>query len=277
VVACTPHPGYGTVSVRSGATVRHVELATCRSWRTRASVRFRVPTLTVSVDRTAGTEMILDRGRVIYRHRRREGPIELFGASPGGAWVLFAIDPQGSASLAADGLGLEAVSTRTGKVRHVTDGLLYRDYRGWCDGKLVLTAGGDRIASNNKRLIVTQPPDWKVQTVVRAPRRAFGAMACWGSDVVVQTAPASATTMNPRWELWVVAVDTGKHVVIDRPPPGWSDDSPRVDHGRIVFIRSRRGDGTLWAYRVGPLAAVGHDDGFYGHRAWSNVAWSLQR
>jgi hypothetical protein len=277
VVACTPHPGYGTVSVRSGAIVRHVDLGTCRSWRTRASLPFRVPTLTVSANRSAGTEMILDRGRVIYRHRWREGPIELFGTSPGGAWVLFAIDPQGSASLAADGLRLEAVSTRTGRVRHVADGLLYADYRGWCGGKLVLTAGGDRIAAHNKRLVVTQPPDWRLHAVIRAPRRAFGAVACWGNDVVVQAAPASATTMNPRWELWVVGVDTGRHVVVDRPPPGSSDDSPRVDRGRIVFIRSRGGDGILWAYRVGPLVAVGHDDGFYGHRSWSNVTWSPQR
>ena len=48
--------------------------------------------------------MLLFHGRGIYTHRWRDRPIELFGTSPDGRWVRFAIEPQGSASLAADGL-----------------------------------------------------------------------------------------------------------------------------------------------------------------------------
>jgi hypothetical protein len=85
--------------------------------------------------------------------------------------------------------------------------------------------------------------------------------------------------MNPRWELWGIGLEGGMDVV-DRPPRGWSDDSPRVARGdlhKIVFVRSRNGHGILWAHGIGPLLDVGRDDGFYGHRAWSNVTWSLQR
>lgn len=277
MVACTPHPGFGNVAIQRGALVQHVDLATCRRWTTRAVRPFRVPTLVVSTNRVAGTEMILDRGRVVYRHRWREGPIELFGTSPDGRWVLFAIDPQGSASLAADGLALQAVSTRGGPPHTIATGLLAPDYRAWCAGKLVLTAGADRVAAHHKWLIVTQPPLWRPRRVLRAPGYSFGALACAGNGIVVQAAHDSATAMSPRWELWRIGLEGGSYVV-DRPPPGYADDSPRVarnDLDKIVFVRSRNGHGVLWAHGVGPLLDVGLDAGFYGHRPWANVGWSL--
>jgi hypothetical protein len=285
VVACTPHPGYGTVTVRAGALVRHLDLDTCRTWTTRRPIVF--PTLSVATSRlgSRGTQTIVFRGKAVYAVRERydrvpagePGPLELFGASPDGGWVLFAIDPMGSASLAADGLSLQAVSVRTGRVVQVADGLAYDDYHAWCDGRLVLTAGGDRIAAHGKRLIVTGPPSWKSRSVVAAPGWSFGSTACLGHGAVVQAAPDSTTTMNPHWSLWRVTF-AGTHTVLDTPPPGFSDDSPRVaPGGTLVFVRSHNGRGTLWAPGVGALADVGRDDGYYGHRPWANVTWSLQR
>ena len=275
MVACTPHPGLGAVSVENGAIVRRVDLATCTT-TSRHARRFVVPTLALSTKRVAGTESILFRGRPIYTHRRRDGPIELFGTSPDGKWALFAVDPQGSASLAADGLTLQAVSTRGGRPRIVASGLLYPDYRAWCGGRLVLTAGGDRYAAHHKWLIATGPPDWRPRILVRDPTRAFGSLACDDGSVVVQSA-RSGFDMSPRWSLWRVGLD-GRTRVLDTPPSGFSDDSPRVSRGgRVVFVRSHVGVGTLWAHGVGPLAAVGRDDGYYGHRPWAAVSWSLQR
>jgi hypothetical protein len=281
VVACTPHPGYGAVSIRNGAIVRRVDLATCATTTLRRPRRFVVPTLAVSTNRVAGTEMILFRGHPVFTHRWREGPIELFGTSPDGRWVLFAIDPQGSASLAADGLTLQAVSTSGGRPTAVASGLLYAAYRTWCDGKLVLTAGGDRIAAHHKWLIVTGPPTWRARILRHDPKRAFGSLACAGSAIVVQVARDigvdEAHVGFPRWSLWRVAFD-GTYTILDTPPPGWSDDSPRVSRGgRIVFVRSHAGSGTLRALGGGALAAVGRDDGYYGHRPWASVSWSLQR
>jgi hypothetical protein len=81
----------------------------------------------------------------------------------------------------------------------------------------------------------------------------------------------------PRWSLWRVAFD-GTHTVLDTPPKGSSDDSPRVSRtGTVVFVRSHAGRGELWARGVGALADVGRDDGYYGHRPWATVTWSLQR
>ena len=63
--------------------------------------------------RKRGTETIRYRGQAVYAvHERYDrvpggtpGPIMLEGMSPDRRWVLFAIDPMSSASLAADGLG----------------------------------------------------------------------------------------------------------------------------------------------------------------------------
>jgi hypothetical protein len=287
VVACTPHPGYGVVSVQRSAIVRHVDLGTCRTWTTKAPKRVVFPTVGIAASRlgSRGTQTIVYRGKAVYVvHERYDripggspGPIELFGTSPDGNWVLFAIDPQSSASLAADGLTLQAISSDGGRPHVVATGLLGDDYRGWCNGKLVMTVGNDRIAAHHKWLIVTGPPSWHARLLVRDPRRSFGSLACDGKSVVVQSAPNSATTVNPRWALWRVGLD-GTHSVLDTPPHDESDDSPRVSRsGRIVFVRSHDNHGTLWALGVGPLADVGLDDGYYGHRPWANVSWSLQR
>ena len=41
--------------------------------------------------------------------------------------------------------------------------------------------------------------------------------------------------------------------------------------------RPSLGLGELWALGVGPLGNVGRDDGYYGHRPWDRLTWSLQR
>jgi hypothetical protein len=233
-------------------------------------------------------QQILYRGRPIYTvHERYDripggspGPIELFGTTPDRRWVLFAIDPQSSASLAADGLTLQAVSVDGGRPRVVATGLLADDYRAWCSGKLVMTAGGDRIAAHHKWLIVTGPPAWHARRLLAAPTWAFGSLACTRDGIVVQATRDLGVNytrvMNPRWALWRVAFD-GTRTVLDTPPPGFSDDSPRVARdGRVVFVRSRRGLGVLWAHGVGALGDVGRDDGYYGHRPWASLTWSLQ-
>ena len=105
MLACTPHPGFGSVSLRQGALVRVVDLPTCRS----RTERFRLPTLEPRIAATPSEQRIVFRGRTVYRvHEDRSripggspGPIELVGLTPDKKWILFAIDPQGSASLAA--------------------------------------------------------------------------------------------------------------------------------------------------------------------------------
>jgi hypothetical protein len=296
VVACTPHPGFGTVSLRQGAIVRVVDLATCSTKTANAPhPRVSLPTLTVRTSRTGarGTQSIVYRGKTVYTVRERyeripggsPGPIWPIGVSPDGQWILFAIDPQNSASLAADGLLVEAVSVHGGKPHAVAGMLMYENYRAWCGGRLVLTAGGDRIAWHDKRLVTTAPPHWRVQPLVRAPSRAWGSLACApdGRSVVVQSQPASTTAnfWTARWALWRVGLHGGARQ-LTHPPQGFADESPRIsgDGRTILFVRSHKGRGRLYALRgrrvVGPLLSVGFQLGYYGaHDWWQSMTWSL--
>jgi hypothetical protein len=84
--------------------VQIVNLATCTQSKLPLPKGAASP-LTVRVTRTS--QSIVYRGRVVLTiHESHKvapagipGPIELFGLSPDRHWVLYAIDPQGSASL----------------------------------------------------------------------------------------------------------------------------------------------------------------------------------
>jgi hypothetical protein len=267
VVACTPHPGLGTVRV---AHVQ-VDLATCK--RSAASV----PSLSsdgVTVVAKRGSQTIVFEGKVVLRIGERyskgtpqgvPGPVELFGMSPDRKWVLYAIDPQGSASLAADGLTLRAVRVTGGRSYTVASGLLNGDYRAWCGGRLVMTAGGDRIATHNKWLIVTGPPEWRARVLVKDPHTAFGSLACEGDGVVVQSSPAGGVNDNVRahWSIWRVGLD-GTRTRLTTPPPGTSDESPKAAGSIVYFVRR----GWLYALHVGRLLKLPPTTGYYGHTAW---------
>jgi hypothetical protein len=214
VLACTPHPGSGTV------VYRHVQIdpATCKRPLGVSSPEVRS---TLSVRTSGGSQAILFKGKAVVMLPRKPGPIELKGVSPDGKWILYAIDPMGSASLAADGLTLKAVSVTGGRSYTVASGLLYDDYRTWCGGKLVLTAGGDRISTHDKRLIAAGPPTWSAHVVARDSHVAFGSLACDGNGVVVQSAPASGVNDNvhARWSIWRVGLD-GSRTRLTTPPLG---------------------------------------------------------
>jgi dipeptidyl aminopeptidase/acylaminoacyl peptidase len=279
VVACTPHPGFGTVSLRQGAIVRVVDLATCASRTAAAPKGVVTPTLT-----TRGHSLVY-RGRVVYTARAAPDTVWPVTVSPDRRWVIFALDPFHSVSLATDGLVLQAVSVHGGTPRPLTKTLMYDGYHTWCGGKLVLTAGGDRIAWHNKRLAVTSPPDWRIRPLVRAPGRAWGTSTCApdGRSIVVQSQPASTAGdfYAGRWALWRVGLD-GTTTQLTQPPKGYDDESPRIsrDGRTIFFVRQRRGHGQLYALRdgrvVGPLLSTGYRLGYYGANDWwQSMTWSL--
>lgn len=276
---CTPHPGLGTV------VVRHVQidLATCLTAKAPP-----IPASTATVRVTKNSQSIVFKGKVVLTiHENHKGfpagspgPIELEGVSPDGKWILYAIDPMGSASLAADGLTVKAIAATGGRSYTVASGLTYASYRSWCDfDTLVVTAGGDRLANHDKRLIVTGPPSWKPHPLVNDPGRAFGSVVCApdGNSVVVQEEPKGGTNDNSvqsHWQLWRIGLD-GKAMRLTNPPGGYSDDSPRfsADQKTLYFVRSRNDVGSLYALHggkvIGPLVPLGLDENaYYGHRDW---------
>jgi len=268
---CTPHPGLGTVVVRQV----QVDLATCKTTPHAAAKPAAGPTVRVTKD----SQSIVFKGKVVLKiHENHQGfpagspgPIELFGTTPDRRWVLYAIDPQGSASLAADGLQLRAAPVGGGRTRAVAFGLLADDYRAWCGGRLVLTAGGDRIATHDKWLVVTGPPGWHARVLAKDPHTAFGALACGtdGRSIVVESSPASGPNMNvhAHWSIWRIGLD-GSRTRLTTPPAGASDESPHVLGTTVYFVRS----GSLYALRgralVGPLLRLPPVDAYYGHTAW---------
>jgi hypothetical protein len=284
VFACAPHPGLGTVRIRERpALVRVVNLTTCRA-RTVAApapAAQAIPGARVVAQRhgAAGRQSIVARGRTVFSVResyRRvpagsPGPIALFGTTARGRWILFGIDPMGSQSIVADGWTIQAVSVRGGGARTVTFGLPNDDYRTWCGGELVVVAGGDRVATHTKWLVAAKPPDWRPHVVFKSRRIAFGSLACApdGRSVVVESARSTGAneSVRVRWSLDRVGLD-GSRQRLTSPPPGSSDESPRVAGAAVYFVRG----GSLFALRrgtlVGPLLRIPEPDGYYGHRTW---------
>jgi hypothetical protein len=286
-LACSPHPGLGSVTYTRGAKLHVLDLATCRETVRRAPrpgpERFPGLALRAARHGRTGSQAIVFHGRTVLTVHESyasipggtPGPIMLFGTSPDRRWVLYAIDPQNSASLAADGLTLRAVPSSGGRSHVVATGLLRDDYRAWCGRTLVVTAGSDRIATHHKRLVATGPPDWHARTLVHAPARAWGSLACTpdGRSVVVQSQPDSTSydLFRTRWALWKVGLD-GSASRLTSPPTGYSDESPRFAGGVLYFVRSRKGVGSLYTLRggklLGPLVSLGANGGDYGHRNW---------
>jgi hypothetical protein len=213
------------------------------------------------------------------------GPIVLRGWSGNERWVFFFIDPGASGSIAADGLTLRVVSVDGGRPKKLAKMLPAPDYLAWCRNRLVFTAGMDRIATNNKRLMVAAPPLWKPKLLVNAPTRAWGSLACAPNRRSL-VAQSQRQSNDPRffathWALWRVGLD-GSLKRLTTPPPTYADESPRLSrNGEILmFVRMRRGNGFLYALRgrrvIGPLLLLGNSIGYYGHHDWwQTAAWPL--
>jgi hypothetical protein len=275
VPAPRAHPAVVSPDGRFTATIRvrgHAQTEVQSIWVTdRRSGRTR----RVFATRTWATGMISLGSR---------GPIVLVGWSGNDRWLFFAVDPQGSGSIAADGLLLRVASASGGKATRVARMLADSDYLTWCGRTLVFTAGEGRVATHDKHLEVAAPPDWRPRALWRDPRRAFGSVACApdGGSVAVLSQPDrdDGSFFHTRWELWRVGLD-GSRTLLDRPPPGTADESPRWsrDGRALLFVRERQGHGSLMLLRnrrvSGPFASLGYSLGFYGHRDWWAAAtWS---
>ena len=96
-------------------------------------------------------------------------PPLLTGWSPDGRWILFWPLPDGSNSIAADGLPLLAKRTASGvaPTRVVPATLLYPEFLAWCGPRLVVAEGGGRYTTDGKRLVVVAPTLWTFPATAR--------------------------------------------------------------------------------------------------------------
>jgi hypothetical protein len=300
-LSCHPEPGVGTLTYTRRGRQHVLDLATCRDrilWPSTSKPRpFVSPngrfvaTIVAKRQGDEGTNAIVVRNRstgarrtvyLVHESYRRipagsPGPIVLFRWSGDGRWLFFAIVPQGSNSIAADGLFLQVVSTKGGRPHRIGMNLAYSDYMTWCSGRLVFTGGGNRLATTNKRLLVASPPAWRARPLIKTPKRAWGSVVCApdGHSLVAQSQRSREDYdfFETQWELWRVGLN-GLQRRLTSPPPRSADESPRFsrDGRSIFFVRSRRGVGSLFALRgerlSGPLFQIGYSLGYYGHRSW---------
>ena len=274
-LAGCPHDSQlsGRISYLRGSAQHVVTLATCADRRATSPGGNTTAGVTTSGAR-ARTQWIRVRGKTVFRHREN-GPVVVLSMSPDRSWLVFAVDPFASASIAADGLQLQIVSTRGGAAHPLGLALAYGDYLSWCGGGLVYVRGGDRIATDVKQLVYARPPSWSGRELWRDPRRSFASPACAPSNdgvaVLTQRSSTNARFFSTRWQLWSVTLD-GARRLLDVPPPGWADESPAWSPAgdMLALVRERAGKGTLVVLHRGVerIASLGYSLGFYGHHSW---------
>ncbi len=133
--------------------------------------------------------------------------LDLAGWWPDGTGLLYWTDPQGSASIAADGLPLDSVALATGRTRELVASMLV--HGSWlafapAGGSVAAVAGGSRVIwGDRKHLVICHPA---------SPCRRL-------------TAPAGAVDIQPAWS------PDGKLVVFARA----SASGPFGPHGHAGF------------------------------------------
>ncbi|MGZ4332769.1 MAG: TolB family protein [Gaiellaceae bacterium] len=279
--ACPHDASLGAVSFPRGGKTHVVSLGSCvdRVVGVARPATRAVPGVTTSRARAA-TQRIWVRGRLVFA-QRENGPVIPLRLSTDGRWLFFVVDAYGSSSIAADGLDLLVVSTRSGPVHHLGSVLVHPDYLTWCGGELVYAAGGDRIAIHGKRLLVAAPPSWRPRALWNDPERTFASPSCEPGHnavaVLSQRSSIDARFFATRWRLWRVGLDGTRHVV-DVPPPGWADEEPTwsPDGRSLAFVCERNGYGRIMLLRdrrlIGPIAPLGYSLGYYGHHDWG-IEW----
>jgi hypothetical protein len=202
-----------------------------------------------------------------------------------------------SASLAADGMALDAVRATGGQpMRAVGHMLLYRDFMTWCGRRLIAAAGSRRETQVASRLVMTAPPAWRPHTIAPAHARSWVSPACApsGDRLAAAAGPDNAPVGfgHQHRSIWLLRADGTPIRRLTRPPAGeLSDESPRfsTDGRWVLFVRSRvvpvgraaiskdtlelvPADGTAGA--VALAAFTSSDASYYDHFDWGDqIAW----
>jgi hypothetical protein len=216
--------------------------------------------------------------------------VEMAGWSPDGRWVLYWRNAERSASLAADGLPLEAVPAAGGDpgdpVPVVDSMLVYSDFLTSCGDTVVAAAGADRYVTAGKRLVRLGPPRWKPVDLSNDPSRSWFWPAC-SPDGRWVAATATPNGEERRFGLadrtiWLVAADgSSRRLLVGTEGDRVADEAPRWSRdGRwLLFVRRERrshAEGTLELARVegehasvvGGVATLPAGVGYYGHYGW---------
>lgn len=151
--------------------------------------------------------------RVLYRGPRHKiAPPQVAQWSPDSKWILFWPYLENSASLAADGLPLLAVSAATGRTKKIAPAmLLHERFRTWCGERLVAAVGGDRYVTDGKRVVLAAPPGWRPRALTIDRSRSWYEPACSpdGNRLAVVSTRSGEEPRFDTWDrsLWVLSLD----------------------------------------------------------------------
>jgi Tol biopolymer transport system component len=216
-------------------------------------------------------------------------PPKLQGWSADGSWILFWPDFERSASLAADGLPLEAVSATGGRPVPIATTLVHDDFVTWCGSRMVVAAGGGRSVTAGKHIVGASPSGWSPSRIGDDRSRSWFWPACSsdGSSIAVTSTKNAEERRfdSADRSIWLVAPGARSRRLIGTEGDGVSDEFPRWSgDGRwILFVRhasradararlvlARVVDGRARVVRV--VARLAPQVGYYGYHDWAAVS-----
>jgi hypothetical protein len=208
------------------------------------------------------------RARQVYRvPRGHDVSPGVAGWSPDGRWILFQPDPSNSASVAMDGLPLDAVPAAGGsRPVQVVPSMLSQPLA-WCGGRLVVSAGGGRFTFHHKHLVAAGPPAWRASPVSPGPALGWMQPACdpAGAWVAAIAAPNRDVIALARPSgLWALRADgSAAHLLAgtgggryQMNQPQWSADGQWVLFSRTTVV-PRPGSSSLFLLRIDPATGRG--------------------
>src|SRR5436305_694580 len=130
-------PRARSARARAGAPARFVS----PDGRAVVFVRSTKKEQTIVVRRNGSERPVFRVSELYHVVNDEQGPIWLLGWSPDSRWLLYTIDPDGSGSIAADGLSVRIVRSAGGPPRTIARMRVYPDSCTWCGSRRVLTAG----------------------------------------------------------------------------------------------------------------------------------------
>jgi dipeptidyl aminopeptidase/acylaminoacyl peptidase len=196
--------------------------------------------------------------------------LELAGWWPHGSGLLYWLDVQGSASLAADGAPLETVGFAGRPPRQLTVMLVHGSWLAFAEGgrSLAAVSGGDRVIwSGGKHIVICRPA--RRCAAVAQPAGVVSVDPSWspaGKLLVFARLSASGpfgpnghADFSPywirRWEatstLWLAGAPGGTPRPLTAAGPGAVDPQWGSD-GSVLFVR----DDEVWLLRPGARAAA---------------------
>lgn len=202
--------------------------------------------------------------RILYRGPRHKiAPPQVTQWSPDGRWVFFWPDFYNSASLAADGLPLIAVSAQTGQPVTVADTVLaYNNFLTWCGSSLVAAVGGDRYVTDRKRVVLAAAPGWRPHALAFDAARSWYEPACSpdGTRVAVVSTRSGTEPVFDTWDrsLWLLTPGGGSPEEL-LSTPGFSYENPiwAADGTSVLVVRRQSKPTTRAGICLAPVERPG--------------------